>query len=113
MADPELGPKLLSPIKSQGVRELDDSAMIMRVKFKTIPGEQFGIRREVLRLLQEAFKKHGIEFAHRNVTVYLPQEDKDTEDSGAVSQPRDNAPLAAAAVRATLDEEEAKKKTPK
>jgi small-conductance mechanosensitive channel len=34
--DPEMGPNLLDKIKSQGVRELDDSAMIMRVKFKTV-----------------------------------------------------------------------------
>ena len=70
--DPELGPVLLDKVKSQGVRELDDSAMIMRVKFKTIPGEQFVVRREVFRMMQEAFHDNGIEFAHRNVTVYLP-----------------------------------------
>jgi small-conductance mechanosensitive channel len=72
MDNPELAPKLLGKIKSQGVREMDDSAMIMRVKFKTIPGEQFVIRKEVYRLMQEAFRREGIEFAHRNVTVYLP-----------------------------------------
>jgi small-conductance mechanosensitive channel len=72
--DPELGPKLLEPIKSQGVREMDDSAMIMRVKYKTKPGDQFAIRKEVYRLMQEAFKEEGIEFAHRNVTVYMPPE---------------------------------------
>ena len=46
--------------------------MVMRVKFKTIPGEQFVIRREVFRMMQEAFRENGIEFAHRNVAVYLP-----------------------------------------
>jgi small-conductance mechanosensitive channel len=74
MKDEALGPKLLEPIKSQGVREMDDSAMIMRVKYKTAPGEQFAIRKEVYRLIQEEFKKAGIEFAHRNVTVYMPPE---------------------------------------
>ncbi|MBT8366551.1 MAG: hypothetical protein KJP23_17810 [Deltaproteobacteria bacterium] len=64
--------RLLDKIKSQGVRELDDSAMIMRLKFKTIPGEQFVIRREVFRMIQESFRENGIEFAHRNVTVYMP-----------------------------------------
>jgi small-conductance mechanosensitive channel len=46
--------------------------MVMRVKFKTIPGKQFGIRREVFRMMQESFRENGIEFAHRNVTVYMP-----------------------------------------
>ena len=79
--DEEMGPNLLGKIKSQGVRELEDSAMIMRVKFKTIPGQQFVIRREVLRMIQEAFRESGIRFAHRNVTVYIPPENpSDTED---------------------------------
>lgn len=75
--DKDLAAKLLGKIKSQGVRELDDSAMIMRVKFKTVPGEQFVIRKEVFRLMQEAFQEAGIEFAHKNVTVYLPPEVKE------------------------------------
>jgi small-conductance mechanosensitive channel len=70
----EIGPKLLGKIKSQGVREMDDSAMIVRIKFKTPPGEQFIVRREVYKRIQESFREHGIEFAYRNVTVYLPPE---------------------------------------
>ena len=70
----QIGPVLLSPIKSQGVREMDDSAMILRVKFKTPPGEQFVVRREVYKRIQERFREEGIEFAHRNVTVYFPPE---------------------------------------
>ena len=72
--DPELGPKLMGAIKSQGVRQMDDSAMIMRIKYKTKPGDQFAIRKEVYRLVQESFREAGIEFAHRNVTVYIPPE---------------------------------------
>jgi small-conductance mechanosensitive channel len=79
----EIGPKLLGKIKSQGVREMDDSAMIVRVKFKTPPGEQFIVRREVYKLIQESFKKHGIEFAYRNVTVYLPPEVTGAESTGS------------------------------
>ena len=74
MKNEELAPKLLDKIKSQGVRQMDDSAMIMRVKYKTAPGQQFVIRKEVYRLMQEAFAEEGIEFAHRNVTVYMPPE---------------------------------------
>ena len=72
--DEEIGSLLLSKIKSQGVREMDDSAMILRIKFKTKPGDQFAVRREVYRRVQERFRDAGIEFAHRNVTVYLPPE---------------------------------------
>jgi small-conductance mechanosensitive channel len=87
MENEEMAPKLLDKIKSQGVREMDDSAMIMRVKYKTAPGDQFIIRREVYRLMQEAFAEEGIEFAHRNVTVYIPSETDDTKSSGQPEQP--------------------------
>lgn len=75
LLDEELGPKLLGKLKSQGVRKMDDSAMIMRIKFTTAPGEQFIMRKEILRRLQEAFKENDIEFAHRNVTVFMPDND--------------------------------------
>jgi small-conductance mechanosensitive channel len=100
---PEMGPNLLDKIKSQGVRELDDSAMIMRVKFKTIPGEQFVIRREVFRMIQEMFAQHGIEFAHRNVTVYLPPGEEKNADAEKIAE----AGAAAAAAAAAQEEEDA------
>ncbi|MGA7876238.1 MAG: mechanosensitive ion channel family protein [Desulfoferrobacter sp.] len=112
--DEELGPKLLAPIKSQGVKALDDSGMIMRIKFKTKPGDQFGIRREIFSQLQSAFEKTGIQFAHRQVIVQLPQE-KTTEPTApgktgdTASADRSKQILsagAAAAIAAALAEEE-------
>jgi small-conductance mechanosensitive channel len=105
--DPEMGPNLLDKVKSQGVRELDDSAMIMRLKFKTIPGEQFVIRREVYRMVQEYFGESGIEFAHRNVTVYMPPDEEAGEhDKKAVEA----GAAAAIAAQQAQEAEEAKKK---
>jgi small-conductance mechanosensitive channel len=115
MKDEDMAPVMLGKLKSQGVRELDDSAMVMRVKFKTIPGEQFVVRREVFRMMQEAFRENGIEFAHRNVTVYLPPDDKSSTSgegqAGAApaGQPDKKMEEAAAAGAAVIQaEEEAK-----
>ena len=110
----EIGPVLLSPIKSQGVREMDDSAMILRVKFKTPPGEQFVVRREVYRMIQERFREHGIEFAHRNVTVYLPPEvtgaaTAEDQEDGAASGGAPNKTLLEASAAAALAVEDEKK----
>ena len=102
--DPEMGPSLLEKIKSQGVKALDDSAMIMRLKYKTVPGGQFVIRREVFRMIQESFRENGIEFAHRNVTVYMPPgEETDGHDKKAIQ-------AGAAAAAAAAQAEEAKEK---
>jgi len=118
---PELAAGLLDSIKSQGVREMDDSAMIMRVKFKTVPGQQFIIRREVYQRIQEAFRKEGIEFAHRNVTVYLPPEttpgetkkEKKSKDEAPTTIDERKLEAAAAAALAIAQEEEAAKKAGK
>jgi small-conductance mechanosensitive channel len=112
--DPELAAGLLDKIKSQGVKAMDDSAMIMRVKFKTVPGRQFIIRREVFQRIQEAFRKEGIQFAHRNVTVYMPPEttageskkETDSEDDSSTSTDKRKLEAAAAAALAIAAEEE-------
>ncbi len=70
MADPDLGPKLIEPLKSQGVTEIDDSAMIIRVKFMCLPREQFVLRREAYKRIKAAFEANGIEFARRKVEVH-------------------------------------------
>lgn len=69
LKDETLGPNFLEPLKSQGVTRMEDSAMIIRVKFTSRPGEQWVLRREVYRRIQELFKANGIEFATRKVTV--------------------------------------------
>ena len=107
----ELGPKLLDPIKSQGVRQMEDSAMVMRVKFKTPPGEQFAIRKEVYRLMREAFEEEGIEFAHRNVTVYIPPEQNRVVPNSENTEKNLQLAAAAAAIASEQEQtEEAEKK---
>ena len=69
LEDPVMGGSFLAPLKSQGVYAMEDSAMVIRVKFMARPGEQFVIRREAFRRIREAFEAEGIPFAHRIVTV--------------------------------------------
>jgi len=71
MEDPEIGDNFLQPLKSQGVIEMQDSAMIIRVKFMTKPGDQWVIRKRVFQEIRDLFAAEGIKFAHREVTVRL------------------------------------------
>ncbi len=71
LADAELGPKFLQPLKSQGVIQMEDSAMIVRVKFMTRPGDQWTLRNKVFARIRELFAREGIQFAHREVTVRI------------------------------------------
>ncbi|HSF95765.1 MAG TPA: mechanosensitive ion channel family protein [Thermohalobaculum sp.] len=79
MDDPEIGDKFMQPLKSQGVIQMDESAMIVRVKFMTRPGDQWVIRKRVFAEIRELFEREGINFAHREVTVRIPGLPKDGE----------------------------------
>ena len=74
LADDELGPAFLAPLKSQGVLQMEDSAMVMRMKFTAKPGEQWVIRREASKRVRDALQAEGIEFAHRQVIVHIPSD---------------------------------------
>lgn len=67
--DPEHGRKFIEPLKSQGVVAFADSAIVIRIKFKCKPREQFVLRRIVSQLIKQAFDKNGIAFAYPRVVV--------------------------------------------
>jgi small-conductance mechanosensitive channel len=71
LADEDIGHMFLEPLKSQGVYQMEDSAMVIRLKFKTRPDDQFVVKRIVYAKIREAFEREGIHFAHRNVTVFI------------------------------------------
>lgn len=76
LEDETIGDLFLQPLKSQGVYRMEDSAMIVRVKFMTRPGDQFLVRKAVYTAIRELFEKENIKFAHREVTVRLADEKK-------------------------------------
>lgn len=88
-ADPEVGPALLSPLKSQGVTATDESSLTVRVKYMVKPGDAaFMIRRMAYEKILMSFKASGIEFASRRVEVYVPRgEERDAGRLAAAALP--------------------------
>lgn len=74
-SDPVIGDSFIQPLKSQGVIQMQDSAMIIRVKFMTKPGDQWLVRKKVFQDIRDLFEREGIKFAHREVTVRLADEE--------------------------------------
>ncbi len=72
--DEDIGAKILEDIDIAGVQEWADSAIILRCRFKTVALEQWGVRREFLRRLKEAFDAHGIEIPFQHMTIYAGQD---------------------------------------
>ncbi len=70
----ECGHLFMQPLKSQGVYKMEDSAMIIRVKFMTKPGDQFVTRKVVYAAIRDLFEREDIRFANKEVTVRLAEE---------------------------------------
>ena len=100
---PEFGPLFVEPLKSQGVRSMEDSAMIMRIKFTTKPGDQFTLRRFVLDEVRKLFDANGIKFANREVTVHLGGASEEEKNNLTSAQKLALAAAAATAVQADDD----------
>ncbi|UWR26009.1 mechanosensitive ion channel family protein [Sulfitobacter sp. S223] len=95
--DPVIGQNFIQPLKSQGVIEMQDSAMIIRVKFMTKPGDQWLVRKRVYEEIRALFEREGIKFAHREVTVRLA-------DGKAEDLTEEQKQKVAAAAHASIEE---------
>jgi small conductance mechanosensitive channel len=73
-ADPAFAARLLDDLEIAGVERWDDSAVILRCRFRCAPLEQWSVRREFLRRLKHAFDAKGIEIPFPHVTVYAGQD---------------------------------------
>ncbi len=69
LQDPELGKEFLLPLKLQGMVEISDSALVVRLKFTVHPSNPSVVQREALKRLHRAFGQDGIEFAAGVITV--------------------------------------------
>ncbi len=67
---------ILEPINIQGVSQLADSAVMLRVSIKTTPGDQWAVGRAYNRLVKMYFDAAGIEMPFPAMEIYFGQ-DKD------------------------------------
>ena len=104
----EMGPSFILPLKSQGVMRVEESALIVRMKFTAKPGEQWVIRREAYRKVRDALAAADIHFAHREVRVRLPDQDQPAKPDGENTPDPLLAQAAAAAAGSVLAAEAAK-----
>lgn len=72
--DPEFKSKFLEPMEIFGVDNLGNSAVIVRARIKTMPGEQWGVGREYRKRVKNAFDAKGIEIPFPHTTVYWGKE---------------------------------------
>ncbi len=72
---------LLSPPEVLGVETLGDNSITLRSIIKTTPGDHWGVRRKLQKLVKEEFDRHKIEIPFPQRTVWLKNENVDTPGS--------------------------------
>ena len=75
-AHPDYGPKILGDLEVHGVTALADSSVNVRVRIKTLPGEQWGVGRAYNRLVKRHFDTAGIEIPFPHMTLYFGEDKK-------------------------------------
>jgi len=85
LEDPLIGDSFIDPLKSQGVRRMEEFNMVIGLKYTSKPGEQFTIRKTVYQRVLAMFKENGIQMASRNVKVDVPPDATPEQKQEAVA----------------------------
>ncbi|MGE4289134.1 MAG: mechanosensitive ion channel family protein [Salinivirgaceae bacterium] len=75
-ADQEWGQYMIEPVDVMGLDEFADSALLIKVRLKTVPAFQWRLGREYRRRLKMVFDEKGIEIPFPHTTLYWGDEIK-------------------------------------
>lgn len=75
-ADPEHAAVIVGDMEWFGIQELADSAVIVRVRIKTLPGKQWGVGRALNGAVKRVFDARGIEIPFPHQTIYFGTDKK-------------------------------------
>ena len=73
-AEETYGAVILAPLEVMGVDKLADAGMIIKARFKTLPGKQWLIGREMNRRIKKQFEEAHVEMPFTEQTVHLVPE---------------------------------------
>lgn len=98
---------ILEPITIQGVSSLGDSSVNIRIRIKTLPGEQWAVGRAYNRLVKLYFDRAGIEIPYPHQTLYFGENKDGSAPPLNVRHIKSRDPLRAnmAAAHSTLAED--------
>ncbi len=69
-AEPGYGGRILDDLEIAGVERWDNSAVVLRARFRVAPLEQWSVRRDFLRRLKHVFDERGIEIPFPQLKIH-------------------------------------------
>lgn len=97
LEDPEFGPHFIAPLKMQGVADITDSAVVIRLKFTGKPAHASTLQREALKRVYRALNEAKVPFASNAVTVRGGEGSASSGAAAAITALPPPSPLAPAA----------------
>jgi moderate conductance mechanosensitive channel len=77
-ADPKWSAAIAEPLEVLGVERFDASAVVIRARLKTLPGDKWPVMREFNRRMKRRFDELGIEMPFPQTTVWFGDDRKGT-----------------------------------
>lgn len=74
--EPEWTERILGPLEVFGVDAFADSAVVIKMRIKTVPLQQWNVGRELRRRIKNTFDAQGIEIPYPHVSVYFGEASK-------------------------------------
>jgi len=74
--DPAYKERILAPLEVVGVDALGNSAVVLKMRIKTVPRQQWTVGRELQRRIKNAFDAQGIEIPFPHLSVYFGEASK-------------------------------------
>lgn len=97
MADADMAPEMLVPLKLQGVADIADNALVLRFKFTCKPTNPSIIQRQAVKRIYQTFNEKGINFASSAITVQTAAGHADADPALVAAGAAAAAAVAAAA----------------
>jgi small-conductance mechanosensitive channel len=94
-ADPEIGPKIIEPLKMQRVENFGEYGVEIKTKVTCVPGGQWEVRKKLYPMIKQLFEENGIEFARPTVKVSGSGTDNETVAARTVAAKKARAAKAA------------------
>lgn len=86
----ELGVHIFGDFEMHGVTELGDSAVTVRGRVKTRPGQQWGVGREYTEIVKRIFDARAIDIPYPHRTIVYPEPPASAESKTVLSTPPKN-----------------------
>ena len=71
LKESDLGEVIIADLEMQGVSALGDSAVVVRARIRTQPGQQWAVGRAYNELVKDVFDERDIEIPFPHMTVFM------------------------------------------